>query len=390
MLARQAALHLAARLASVALSFVIFAWLGRLLSPSDAASVYAFTFSFGFALATLRMCLQLGAGVDGLARFSVRLRQARRGYATLASLLPILALVVATTTWAHTHSWLLTGVAAVTAVIAAPDVDLLRGLKGKASLFSFSFSIGSLLTLAMLQWVVPATVHGVVFALICQWLPVAIMNASAWFLYSKGRLSSQLKAADVAGTLLLAGFDGLILNLPFLGVLALPIHVSIDISVVMRIFVASLPMLPLLLHWSNSKAFSELSQVIGLRPKTGFICALWLSGLLAGSVFLLTYWLISGKNIQAENFFLYLLLLSGYALFAPNMRHVSGQRERSTIWGALLIILFGYILALGMSSLIGYPFGAWTIVITQTLALLVTGLYFAKVISKSSQLNTGV
>lgn len=343
-LLQQATLHLAARLGSVGLSFLLFAWIGRVLPAPDAARAYFFSFALGFGLSTARMCLQLGAGVNGLGRGAQRNREAQRGLQIQRRMLPLLAMGIGTVTWIHTGQVPLVLVAMVVAVLAAPDFDLLRSIVGRASLFSLTFALGSLLALALLQWVLPHTLTGVVLALLIQWLPVCLVNILALkrvFGKSRGAAPS---LGMVVGTLVLAGFDGLVLNAPFLGWLRLSTPTSLDMALVMRVFVASLPLLPLLLHWTNSPAFSQICTRWHLQPKTGFVLGLLVSGLAAGGVFLGAYIGIARQPVGVDVVFFFVLLLVVYSFYASQMRFASvrlGAVERLRILIPVALVYLG-------------------------------------------------
>lgn len=367
-LVHQAALHLVARLGSVGLSFLLFAWIGRVLPAPEATKAYFFSFALGFGLATARMTLQLGAAINGEARLAQRGREAHHGLVILRCILPLLALGVGGVTWVYTSNPVLVVLAMVITVLAAPDLDLLRGIVERSSLFALSFSTGSLLALALLQWILPKTLTGVVLALLAQWLPVCILNGPAIRRMWSGTRKARLPVSVVLGTLALAGFDGLILNAPFLGWLPSTTQTSLDLALVMRVFVASLPMLPLLLHWSNSAAFRHLSDGFGVSVYAGFVLGLLFSGLLAGCAFLATYVLISGQTVSLTVIGMYATLLLAYSLFAPQMRlaatHLPAGRRIHILAAAAIV----YLVALAVVVHSG-PLHAYIVVLLQALAL---------------------
>ena len=348
-LIQQATLHLGARLGSVGLSFLLFAWIGRVLPAPDAARAYFFSFSLGFGFATARMCLQLGAGVNGLARGAQRYREAQRGLQIQRRMLPLLVIGIGVVTWIYTGQVLLVLAAVVVAIMAAPDFDLLRSIVGRASLFSLNFALGSLLALVLLEWVLPHTLTGVVLALLIQWAPTCLFNMPALkrvFRKSRGAVPS---LGITAGTLVLAGFDGLVLNAPFLGWLHLSTNTSLDMAIIMRVFVASLPLLPLLLHWTNSPAFTHLCMRWHLQPETGFILGLLVSGLSAGAVFLGAYIGIAHLPVGPDVPPLFVLLLVVYSFYASQMRFASvrlGAMQRLHILIPIALVYLGTLGAL--------------------------------------------
>lgn len=357
-LARQAALHLTARLASVGVSFLLFAWIGRVLEPADAARAYAFAFGFGFLLATARLALQLGASVVASSRMTVRLRQGLCGLALLRLLVLPLAVGAATIGWLHTGSALLAAAAALVAVAAAADIDLLRGVLGRGAVFAPGFALGSAISLALLATVMPQTLLGAVTCLLLQWLPLCLLNLRAL-----RRLFMRLPDAPergwaLAATLLLACFDGLVLNAPFLALVDLPVAVALELSVVTRVFVASLPLLPLLLHWSNSPAFAQLCRRFGMGLQSGFMAALLTSGAVAGALFLGAFAMVARQPVVLGSAVLYLVLLFGYAVFAPQMRFVRQHVPGRPIVLALAAALLGHAIGLVMLVAFHFPGGA--------------------------------
>lgn len=381
-LLHQAGLHLGARLASVGLSFLLFAWIGRVLSGPDAAQAYFFSFALGFGLATARMCLQLGSAVNGLARLAQRGREAARGLQIQRQLLPCLTLAIGAVAWLHTQDILLVLATCIVVVLAAPDVDLLRGITGRTSLFSLTFASGSLLSLVLLEWWLPHTLQGVVLALLAQWLPVCLINVPALKrVFRRSRVTPPALGL-VVGTLALAGFDGLVLNAPFLGWLHLTTDASLDLALVMRVFVASLPMLPLLLHWTNSPAFGQLCAAWGLRQGTGLLLGLFVSGLAAGGAFLITYVVVAQQSVGAHVVFLYLILLLAYSLYASQMRFVSSRLSSLQRLYKLAAVAFVYLAALG--GLVAWSLGgSWSIVVLQAVTLLGTGWLLARAASSN-------
>lgn len=376
-LIHQAALHLGARLGSVGLSFLLFAWIGRVLPTPDATTAYFFSFALGFGLATARMTLQLGAAINGKARLAQRGREAHHGLAILCFILPLLALGVGGVTWVYTSDPVLAVLAMVVTVLAAPDIDLLRGIVGRSSLFALSFSAGSLLALVLLQWILPRTLTGVVLALLAQWLPVCALNGPAVRRLWLGTRKVRLPISVILGTMALAGFDGLILNAPFLGWLPSSAHASLDLALVMRVFVASLPMLPLLMHWSNSAAFGRLCDGFGLSVQVGFILGLLISGLLAGCAFLATYVMISRQTVSLTVIGLYAVLLLAYSLFAPTMRFAATRLPAGRRIYVLAAAAMAYLAALTIVAHSGGHPDARIVVLLQALALTGTAAWLS-------------
>lgn len=374
-LVHQATIHLASRLGSVGLSFLLFAWIGRVLTTPEATNAYFFSFALGFGLATARMTLQLGSAIDGNDRSSQRARAARQGLAILRAILPMLAIGVGCIAWIFTLNPLLALLATAVTLLAAPDIDLLRGIVGRSSIFAASFSAGSLLALVLLQWVLPRTLTGVVLALLIQWMPVCVLNASAIRRMLSDTRKIRPTASMIFGTLTLAGFDGLILNAPFFGWLPSSDQTSHDLALVMRVFVASLPILPLLMHWSNSTSFGRLCNGFGVSLQTGFMLGLLTSGLFAGCLFLSSYAAISKQPVGVNVIGMYVMLLGAYSLFAPKMRFAATMlpsRQRIRLISIASVVYFAALAFATHSNLST----AIVIVSLQALTLAGTALWF--------------
>jgi hypothetical protein len=376
-LLQQATIHLGARLGSVCLSFLLFAWIGRVLSAPDAARAYFLSFSLGFGFATARMCLQLGAGVNGLARGAQRFREALRGLHIQRRLLPLLVIGIGVVTWIYTYQVSLVIASMVVAIMSAPDFDLLRSIVGRASLFSTNFALGSLLALVLLEWVLPHTLAGVVLALLIQWMPTCLFNIPALKRTFKRSYDVVPSLEITAGTLVLAGFDGLVLNAPFLGWLHLSTNTSLDMAIVMRVFIASLPLLPLLLHWTNSPAFTHLCMRWHMRPETGFVLGLLVSGLSAGTVFLGVYIGIAHLPVSIDVPFLFVLLLAVYSFYASQMRFASVRLVAMERLRILIPIALVYLGTLGVLVNWGTERPA-ILVMTQAMALAGAGWLLAR------------
>ena len=214
------------------------------------------------------------------------------------------------------------------------------------------------------------TLTGVVLALLIQWLPVCLLNIFAWqriFWRSRG---DTLSRGIVAGTLVLASFDGLVLNVPFLGWLRLSASTSLDLALVVRVFVASLPLLPLMLHWTNSPAFSHVCTRWHLQPKTGFVLGLVVSGLVTGGAFLGSYILITRQPVSVTVFFLFFLILTAYSFYASQMRFASGRLGPGKRLRILIPVALLYLGALGALVTWG---SNWVVGIVVLQALTLTG-----------------
>ncbi len=322
----QTALHLGSRLASVGLSFILFTCIGRLIQADLAAKVYFFTFALGFAIATCRMVLQLGANVTGTSATTTRIRAVQQGYRDVAFLMPVATLILSIIVWNLTASPLLCVLSVISMIIAAADVDMPRSTLNKAPIFSFTFALGTAFSIFLIIYVVPKTIEGVGLAVVGQWLPFLMMNRrSLRFAFESARrvrrrAMAKEQLARTTSIALISCYDGVILNAPFFGFLALSARDAIDLSLIMRVHVASLPLLPLIMHWCNSSTFDRLCQQLSLSRRAGFFIGLALSGLSAGAVFLSFYAHFGQQPVGVKVFVLYAITLLCYSIFAPEMR----------------------------------------------------------------------
>lgn len=349
-LATQAALHLGARVLSALLSFTLFAWVGKVLSPNDSVHAFQFLFVLGFAIATARACLHLSARVDGMTRSGQRLRRLKVGFSSLMWLLLPLGCLVFLSVWLNTRNLVLAVLALMIFVPAAFDADAVRSVLRRPSFFALAFSVGSGLAVVALVWVLPHTLNGAVLSFLIQWLPVCLLNGALLSRHLRLLTFQPARIAELAKVLLAASFDGIVLNAPFFGLIILQTQVALDISLVIRIFVAALPLLPLLMHWSNSPDFPLLCKRAGVSTQVGFSLALMVSGLVFGIGFAAFYHYTNQSELNPIAIVAFTIILFTFSIYFSQARFSEALLKSASTLLLLLSTLGAY---LGILTILG-------------------------------------
>jgi hypothetical protein len=349
-LAHQTMWHVVVRLVSAACSFLLFSLIARKLADAETQSAFFFLFSLGFGLAALRLFAQLATAMNGQARSTVRLQQVRQGLGYLALTLPLTVPLLGIILWIHTSSVFVVIVACLVVCLAAIDCDLLRAVVHRGPIFPSAFAVGTIFALIGLSLHPQPDFKAVCFWILVQWIPVSALNIAAVRRLQRCRVprTGSKHWLHFASVLLLAVFDGLILNAPFLGWFTPSPSTGIDLSLGIRVFVASLPMQPLLLHWANSEALAKLTKHMRVGIALGFSMVLLISGVFAGIAFMLLYILVSGKPANTTAFVIYLLLLASYSFYASQMRLSAWKLHTYHRLGVLVVVLFIFVVAFGL------------------------------------------
>lgn len=375
-MAAQAALHLGARILSVMLSFTLFAWISKVLSPPDAVRAFQFLFVLGFAVASSRACLHLSARIDGMARSAERLRRLHVGLSSQIWLLLPLGTLLCLSVWINTRDTALSMLALLIFLPAAFDTDAVRSVLGRPSYFALAFSAGSAFAVIALASVLPATLSGVAVAFLIQWLPVCALNVVVLLRHRRLLTFQPAKAIELPKVLVAASFDGVVLNAPFFGLAVLHTQVALDISLIVRIFVAALPLLPLLMHWSNSPDFPRLCRRMGLSTAMGFSLALVFSGLVFGFGFAAFYHRTNQSELNPLTILGFTVILSTFSLYFSRARFSSGFFTSSSmvlqllgvlgVYVGLLVLLGANVSVLELASLQGFSFLLASCLMTRT------------------------
>ena len=337
--------HVISRGMSAVLSLSLFSLFAREYSDAVLADIFFFGFIYGFVISTMRMIPQLVARISGTARRSLRLRQARDGIASLKLIVLPMIVVVFFIAFEASNNIPISLLAAVIIPFAVADIDLFRSALNKSSLFSFSFSIGSGLALLVFLFVPSKTRELAILVVVIQWLPVGFMNARAAIHMLRNRFSNAVGLiARTSGATSLAIFDGFIINFPFLGFWATIDSERVSLAISIRLFVSSLPLLTLMVHWANMSYFDDLGHILKIPTKVVFALALITSGLVSGGVFILLFSNVSGRMLNWEEILGYVILLAAFSTYFSNARFLqiaSGQQRTVFLSTCLWLAIFG-------------------------------------------------
>lgn len=360
-LVKQAGWHFFGRIVSSLFSFVLFALIGSRLPVSEAQEALYFLFSLGFWLTFLRLFIQLSSGISGKDRATVRMQAARRGFGDQLRAFVLILPIMAVMFWGHLHNLLFTIFALGCVGLGMIDGDLIRSIVKQSSMFSRTFGLGSILSVALFILAGEASRELAVICILVQWAPTVIFNLKVLpRLFQKGSLGLyKIRGIKTNGLgysmsmALLASFDGIILNAPFFGLVQQSPDVGIDIALAVRIFVASIAIYPLLLHWMNSRAMHSLSAHISMSTSSLFTLLIWAFGCVSGLAFIGIFRLIEHDWPSASAVMGFFLLLGGFGYYAASMRlsgPVISQRFRTSV---ILIAVAGFAGALLVLNRIG-------------------------------------
>lgn len=378
----QAALHLAARAASALVSSILFAWIARRLSQEQAKTVFFLSFTVGFLAVFLRSFAMLQCNLSSRLRRGDKLRRVVDGMHQLLRLAPALALAVAGLLWLHPVHWALLMTALTLVLAAGFDADLVHACLDRPPLFASAFTAGSVLGV-MLLWAVPGTsVEVAVAALLCPWVPVALLNLRVVTHVLRRRRTpnargSRPQSGAWAGSLGLAAYDGLVLNAPFVAGVSLAPAAGFDLSIAARIFSSAQPLFPLVMHWSNAGALARLAARARSGEALVFAGLLVGSGLLASVVFAALYVAISGKSMTGLQYGLFVLLLLAYCAYATAIRYRAGNLSSPT----RLVVLGTLLAAALLLAWLGWPWlsaNALGVVALQAAALAAAAAILAR------------
>lgn len=387
-LLKELVLHLGTRATSVVLSFLMFSLMAQRFVPAVVQPVFYFGFTLGFVLATLRMVLVLSSGLVSTETRTRRLRCAHRGYRhaliAYAVSLPFWGYLL----WRYSGSFPVTLGTALAVLPATFDNDLVRSIFARSFMFSLTFATGSLLALAyFLSWPNPG-VAALCMAFTVQWIPVGLFNLVVARrvlkqLFPGRQAPSREDLGHLPSLVLLSVFDGAVLNAPFITLVRLTPEVGVELSVIARIFVAALPMLPLLMHWTNSGALARLARRLRIRESLAFTLILTASGASAGTAFLVIFRLVSHLHVSSRTFVLFLVLLVAYAAYAAQMRftgvHLSARQRIVILGGVLGAFLLVFRIAADLSGGLALP-----LVLAQSAALTAAAVWLHRAHAPSS------
>jgi hypothetical protein len=378
----EAMIHSFSRVASAAMSFLLFALVGRYCRPEEAKAVYFFSFSLGFLIVSLRTFSNLSARLKGTSSRSTKLRAALVVTGQLFFLQIVVVAVAIVVFGTQPLSATLVGAACLTVAVGSFDSDLLRAALNKRSSFSLTFACGGGLAVAYFYLAPAKTVTSGGFALLLQWLPVSIVNLYFygrlfWRRSKVRRLLGSVHFPHLAGGLLVAVFDGAVLNAPFLIGSRLGAQAGLDLSVATRIFVSSLPLYPLVMHWSNTRTLARMAEWARTTEPRLYSGIVALSGGVGGVVLSLVYSRVSGKRVSLEQYLFSVLLLTAFSFYAARLRYAlrdhSWRRRLFQLSGLLGLFYLLFVVGTRIADV-----GAFPIVALQASTLLLSGLIITR------------
>ena len=326
---------LAARTLSGVVSFLVFAQVVKLLPEPDAARVLFFSFSFGFALATLRAFHLIASAIIGSESRTERLRRVRNAARTLG----VLGLLLTPVIWALVSAqgvgpWV-TGTAVGLALLCGFDLDLARAVVGRQPALPVLTATGGLLGAGLLLWLPTPTVHSCALAFLMQWVPPACYHIRyAWRILrprARGRspvLSSLARTSKLAGTLLMAVYDGAVINAPFILVLTLPAIQAVELALGNRLYVASLALYALIGNWVVSGDIERLARRLKLSSAATFAGSQFLAAAAIGSAYAALYAAIAQSAVGLAPMAIFLATLTGFVAHTTAIRYTRARESR--------------------------------------------------------------
>jgi hypothetical protein len=376
-----AIVYMLIRFISVLASFLLFALASLQLNTNDSNKAFFCMFILGFCIAGARMCVQVGASLNSSLRISQRYRQARRGYDILRLIIPFISFFGSVEVYFHTSNVILSIISFFVIATSAPNIDLIRGILGKTTIFSIAFLMGTLTSIALIKWVFPHTLNYIVLGFLVQWLFVSFINYKILVTFFKNYYRNRISRSYLFSVIIFAFFDGVILNAPFLlGILSSDAQAGIDLSLTIRIFIASLPIMPLLIHWTNTKYFQNFCVQHSLKRKIIFRILTLFTGIISGVVFAIFYVGIVKEHIPIYVLIYYISILIAYSVYISELRFSFPEENISMKIPAILF----YILTVFFIALTMIKFLAFQLVLMIVLAQVIALLFAAGLLKKQN------
>lgn len=349
---REALLHLGARVGSALASSAAFALVARHFDVVDTKRLFSLLFICGFAHAALRSFSMFVAGLRG---GDSRTRKARRVYRFVyfyCKLSPIFfaalaALLLYQSVLPNIGSALLLS---LLLVISGLDTDQLQAALGRAPRYSLLFAVGNIGSVAILA-LGNAQIELGVLAIAMPLATVAMGNATiVWRLRKSNILQRKLtsqtnEANNWSVALLMALYDGIVLNIPFLAGKNLDALTIFNLSISLRLYSSAQPFFPLIQHWASAGRINRLSLRSGLPEPLLYGLALAGSGWLASLLFAAIFISVSNENLTWLQYLIFSGLLIGISILNTTARYLSHHvnHQRVSIAAGGLLILFGSI-----------------------------------------------
>jgi hypothetical protein len=355
-LQRDLLLFVGLRLGSGLLSFTLFALFARWFSAQDIKPLYYLLFLLGFFTSALRMLGTAATTLQSHESRSTKLRRLRQAYGQVVAMSLILVPVAAwTLSTLSLPAWAFACVVGLFLTWGL-DIDILRAVLGRSMLLPGAAVVGGLLALAFAAAF--STVEAAVVAIFLQWLPTCVLNARLLWRWRRHIARQAQKtivrlAAGARGSMAVALFDGLVLNAPFFLADYTSAELGRSVGIVMRIFVASLMLLPLLTFWSNGNGLEPISKAIGQPARLVYGGLIVITGLCAIAVFAFAFAMLSGITPTLHELAAAALLLVAFAAYSTAVRFGQGQRSRRLIAALLMLVLVNACCIYGVISVQG-------------------------------------
>lgn len=351
----QVAQHAVIRVLSAALSFGLFTLITSKLPDEPSRRVVFYLFALGFGIATMRLFLQVAAGLHGDQRRTQKVLSLWKGLRITTLVTLVVSPLAGWVLWQHTQQGWVVALSLVVSFLAIPDLDLARSIVHRNMLFPILFTAGTVMALVgVLVWPRLGLTEACA-CLLLQWVPACLCNMIVMRRWIRKILFTRYGVTPwtMLTMFLVAVLDGIVLNGPFLGFIEPGNAAASDLALTTRVLVASLPMLPLLTHWLNQGTLERGLLPYRLSMTIGFAGILGLSGLLIGSAYGLFFVYYSTWVLSAHVFFLFLMLLVAFCIFAAVTRiHVPQLTTPGRIRFALLpLFLYGGVIGLAGTAL---------------------------------------
>lgn len=362
---------------SAILSLVIFTIILNQFSESYSAKIFSFLFIFGFLISSTRLASQIYANIEGSRRLSHRLSRALTGLFTQQALCLLILPVVFIYLITLTENVYCSAFVTIVFFFSSWDLDLVRSSLGKTNIFPVLFSIGSVCAVLFLMTYPTRSLNVGIIAGAIQWLPVSIANFKLAKYLNRRNLALGLSQIQKSfGLLILSLFDGIVINTPFFGFVFLTVEQSIELSVIIRIFVSALPFVPLILHLANTPNFATVASKYNTSTELLVMAFIFFSGLIVGFTFLIFLYFTSEIASLSYYFCGFLALLIGYSFYLSHARFSSREHRKGTpliVFTSFVIIVFQVILAVVLPSLNG--FAIFYLVLSQVLCFFSVGIF---------------
>lgn len=165
--------------------------------------------------------------------------------------------------------------------------------------------------------------------------------------------------------LLIASFEGVVLNAPFVAGSGLLVNASqgYDLAIAIRTFSSSQPLFSLIVHWSNSNRLWRLAGRLGVSEMSLFAFLLFSSGFATSLVFVGLFGWISLAAITLEQFAMFMILLMSYCFYVSQARFIAMELPGKLATFTYVIFIFGFLIMLALTP--DEVTSAWSVIAMQ-------------------------